>query len=245
MSDSLESTVVYSDIKFRSDMTVDLVDSMGGDHSVTRAAKVSTGKDLIDATNLEISGLISYLVKNRHGSPFEHNAMTFRIEAPIFVWREFHRHRIGFSYNEESSRYKQLDPVFYIPAEDRNLIQEGKPGKYIFKPGSQEQHSVLCNDLMYSCSVAYEKYERQLGLGIAREVARACLPVNIYSACYVTCNARSLMNFLSLRTKNDRATFPSFPQREIEMVAEQMETEFSELFPITWTCFHVNGRVAP
>ena len=84
-----------------------------------------------------------------------------------------------------------------------------------------------------------------LDAGIAREVARAVLPVTIYSSMYVTMNARSLMNFLSLRTKREGTHFPSFPQREIEMVAEQMEQHFAELMPLTYETFNGNGRVAP
>jgi len=84
-----------------------------------------------------------------------------------------------------------------------------------------------------------------LAAGIAREVARIVLPVTIYSSMYVTLNARSLMNFLSLRTKHDDATFPSFPQREIEMCAELMEAEWARLMPLTHAAFQGNGRVAP
>ena len=92
---------------------------------------------------------------------------------------------------------------------------------------------------------AFESYQRMLGAGIAREVARIVLPLNIYSSMYVTMNARSLMNFLSLRTKHEGSHFPSFPQREIEMAAEQMETHFAQLMPLTHAAFQGNGRVSP
>jgi thymidylate synthase (FAD) len=84
-----------------------------------------------------------------------------------------------------------------------------------------------------------------LAAGIAREVARIVLPLSIYSSMYVTMNARSLMNFLSLRTKREGSHFPSFPQREIELAAEQMEAVFAELMPLTFAAFNENGRVAP
>jgi thymidylate synthase (FAD) len=84
-----------------------------------------------------------------------------------------------------------------------------------------------------------------LDAGIAREVARVVLPVTIYSSMYVTMNARALMNFLSLRTKREGTHFPSYPQREIEMVAELMENHFATLMPITFETFNTNGRVAP
>lgn len=221
--------------------------SMGSDAAIVAAAKVSTkGAASAEAFD-EVAGggLIGFLMRNRHGTPFEHNAMTFLISAPIFVFREFHRHRIGWSYNEESGRYKQLDPVFYVPGSDRKLVQVGKPGHYTFVPGTDEQ---LIDQAERMCGVykaAYTAYEEGLEAGIAREVARAVLPVAIYSSMYATCNARSLMAFLSLRTKDESATFPSFPQREIEMVAEKMEDHFARLFPVTHGAFQANGRVCP
>lgn len=229
------------EIKFRSDVTVNLINSMASDEAVTMAARVSTGASENPDKD---AGLINYLMRDRHGSPFEHNAFTFYIEAPIFVFREFMRHRIA-SYNEESGRYKQLEPVFYIPAEDRNLIQVGKPGAYVFEPGTEQQHWMAEYQLDRNSKYAYEAYESMLESGIAREVARMALPVNIYSSMYVTMNARSLMNFLSLRTTREGTHFPSFPQREIEMVAEKMEFYFAEKMPITYDSFNKNGRVAP
>src|SRR5690606_27027543 len=144
------------------------------------------------------------------------------VQAPIFVFREFMRHRIA-SYNEESGRYRELRPVFYVPGPERRLLQVGKPGAYTFEPGSPEQHALVDSEIKASCTQAYESYQRMLDAGIAREVARAVLPVTIYSSMYVTMNARALMNFLSLRTKREGTHFPSFPQREIEMDAEEME----------------------
>jgi thymidylate synthase (FAD) len=190
------------------------------------------------------AGLINYLMRDRHGSPFEHNAFTFYIEAPIFVFREFMRHRIA-SYNEESGRYKELEPVFYIPARDRKLIQVGKPGAYVFEQGTEDQWEDVNLSTQHICNKAYYEYQALLDTGIAREVARMVLPVNIFSSMYVTMNARSLMNFLSLRTQREGTHFPSFPQREIEMVAEKMEEFFAEKMPITYEAFNKNGRVAP
>ena len=233
------------DITFRSDMTVDLIDSMGNDDSVIRAAKVST---MTDATVDEMSDagkgkFIDFLVANRHGSPFEHVVFTFRIEAPIFVWREFMRHRMA-SYNEESGRYTELKPVFYIPDENRNLVQVGKPGEYAFTQGDPLQ--VRATDaILRTCSVeADADYRSLLKRGIAREVARMVLPLNIYSTAYVTMNLRSLTNFLSLRRNVEGQTVPSFPQREIEMVAELMEEHANSIVPITLDAFRRNGRVA-
>lgn len=233
-----------TDIRYRSDFDVELVESAGSDELICKAARVSTlGAESIDSS--ESFGLINFLMKNRHGSPFEHAFMQFRISSPIFVWREFMRHRIGFSYNEESGRYKQLDGVFYLPAANRKLIQEGKAGQYYFKAGTIIELEVMRESLSTSYQVAWEAYQKQLDAGIAKEVARMCLPVSTYSTAYVSCNPRSLMSFLSLRTKHEESIFPSFPQWEINQVADQMERIFREKFPMTHAAFHENGRVSP
>ena len=241
-----------TDIIFRSDVTVELVRSSARDADVLFAARVSTMGELTlesaRETDVEVQkrdkGLINYLMRDRHGSPFEHNAMTFYVQAPIFVFREFMRHRIA-SYNEESGRYRELQPVFYIPGPERKLIQVGKPGAYDFEDGTAEQAALVTQETMSVTRAAYESYQRMLVAGVAREVARIVLPVNIYSSMYVTMNARSLMNFLSLRTKREGTHFPSYPQREIEMCAEKMEDAWAELMPLSYESFNENGRVAP
>ena len=229
-------------------MTVELVKAAASDADVIWAARVSTkGEQSLDdvATDSDRSaGLINYLMRDRHGSPFEHSSMTFFVQAPIFMWREHFRHRIA-SYNEESGRYKVLEPVFYTPAPERKLIQVGKAGAYEFVDGTKEQFDIVTEQTKLSCETAYAAYEKMLEAGVAREVARIVLPVNIYSSAYVTMNARAMMNFLSLRKKSDDSTFPSFPQREIEMVAERYEEEWARLMPLTHAAFVANGRVAP
>lgn len=249
--ETAEATAKEVPITFRSDMTVELVRSSAHDSDVLFAARVSTQgeKTLDDAqAGTEASdkdkGLINYLMRDRHGSPFEHNSMTFYVQAPIFVFREFMRHRIA-SYNEESGRYKELKATFYVPGPERKLVQIGKPGAYEFVDGTPEQTELAVSELKASAEFAYAAYQRMLKAGIAREVARGSLPVSIYSSMYVTMNARALMNFLSLRTKHPESHFPSFPQREIEMVAEQMEAFWAELMPLTHAAFQANGRVAP
>jgi thymidylate synthase (FAD) len=234
---------------FRPDVTVELVRSSAHDTDVLFAARVSTigeqSLDQVQADPQRSAGLINYLMRDRHGTPFEHNSLTFFVSAPIFVFREFQRHRVGFSYNEESGRYRELQPVFYLPGPDRMLVQRGRPGRYEFVDGSPEQHRLVAETMETSYRQAYAAYRAMLDAGIAREVARAVLPVGLFSSMYVTCNARSLMAFLSLRTKDDRATVPSFPQREIEMVAEQMEALWAEKMPLTHAAFNANGRVGP
>ncbi|MFI8854362.1 FAD-dependent thymidylate synthase [Streptomyces sp. NPDC053499] len=149
------------------------------------------------------------------------------------------------SYNEESGRYRQLQPVFYIPDASRKLVQQGRPGKYEFVAGTAEQHELTSRSMAEVYRKAYETYEEMLAAGVAREVARAVLPVGLYSSMYATCNARSLMHFLGLRTQHEQAKVPSFPQREIEMVGELMEEQWAKLMPLTYAAFNANGRVAP
>lgn len=237
-----------AEVTFRSDMTVELVKSAASDADVLFAARVSTkgeaSREDIHADAQRSQGLINYLMRDRHGSPFEHNSMTFFVEAPIFVFREMMRHRIA-SYNEESGRYRELRPVFYVPGPERKLVQQGKPGHYEFVDGTPEQHKLVTEATQEVCRKAYGAYLEMLEAGLAREVARIVLPLTIYSSMYVTMNARALMNFLSLRTKRGDARFPSHPQREIEMVAEQMERAWAQLMPVTHAAFNANGRVAP
>jgi thymidylate synthase (FAD) len=244
MSESHE----YPEVVFRDDVSVELIKASASDADVIWAARVSTAgeqsMDEIGEDPARSAGLINYLARERHGSPFEHTSMTFFISAPIFVFREFMRHRIA-SYNEESGRYRELKPVFYVPNQDRNLIQIGKTGAYEFVPGTQEQFNLTVEAMKDAYVVAYESYKKMLDAGIAREVARAVLPVATYSSMYVTMNARALMNFLSLRTAREGSHFPSYPQREIEMVAEKMEAEFAKLMPLTYAAFEKSGRVAP
>jgi len=134
------------ELKFRSDVTVELVKHAASDADVIWAARVSTKGEQsledLEADPAKSSGLINYLMRDRHGSPFEHSSMTFFVQAPIFMWREHFRHRIA-SYNEESGRYRELNPVFYVPAPTRNLVQVGKPGAYDFLPGTAEQAALV------------------------------------------------------------------------------------------------------
>ena len=240
-----------TDIRTSSALTVELIDHMGSDAGVLAAMMVSTkgdgSKELFesDPTGSNAKGRINFLMANRHGTPFEHNAFTFFVKAPIAVFREWHRHRIGFSYNEESGRYKQLEPEFYIPPADRPLVQVGKPGAYNFVAGSEEQYNLMVLTMTESFQRAYSTYEDILNGGVAKEVARGVLPVYIYSSMYVTLNARSLMAFLSLRTKYPNSMFPSFPMWEIEQCGHKMDAYFDHLMPITREAFRQHGSVCP
>lgn len=240
-------------MQYKSTIDVNLIQSMGGDYMVVAAAKVSTHgteaqKFAHPGMEEENKGLINYLIKQRHGTPFEHSCLTFFVHAPIFVWREWHRHRIGFSYNEESARYKQLEPIFYIPDRNRPMMKvEGwKPGRPKFTRCEDEwNYLALCNNLKQVYMFAYDKYLDNLDRGFDPGLARDCLPVGIYSGCWVTCNPRSLMAFLSLRVHNADAIFVSYPLYEIQLAAETCEKIFATGWPITYKAFCDNGRVGP
>jgi thymidylate synthase (FAD) len=172
-------------VRFRSDVSVELVRASAHDSDVLFAARVSTRGEQslteLDDDPGRSQGLINYLMRDRHGSPFEHNSMTFYVQAPIFVFREFMRHRIA-SYNEESGRYRELRPVFYVPGPERKLAQTGKPGHYEFTDGTPEQHALVEDETRRACEQAYAAYLRMLDAGIAREVARIVLPLSIFSS---------------------------------------------------------------
>ena len=233
-----------TDIEFSSEMTVKLVRSMASDDMVVQAAQVSAkGENNPETVPLR---LIQALMKGKHGSPFEHNAFTFFVEAPLFVFREWQRHRIG-SFNEMSGRYTTLKPKFFLTPRDRPLINIGVKMKPEMVAASDEIYNLHIKNKRATALIAWDSYMDDLDAGIANEVAREDLPLNIYSQMYWTVNARSLMNFLSLRgTQDDRPEeIRSYPQREIQMAAEQIELIFDEAMPATYHAFVENGRVAP
>lgn len=232
-------------VRFTSEINVELMQSMGSDAGIAAAARVSTGLDLSEYSEAQNTGLINYLVKHRHGSPFEHNSMTFRVQVPIFVVREWQRHRIGWSYNEESGRYTKLKPTFYVYPEERPLAQAGSAAHPDLVHGDNNTAFIVMDATRNAYKQSWDAYERMLSGGAANEVARAVLPVGIYTEMYATCNARSLMSFLSLRIDDPTATFESKPQWEIQQAALKMEAAFATLFPATLRAFNANGRVAP
>ena len=227
-----------STVEFTDRIDVELIRHTGSDVDIARAAWVSTkgGNAEDESEPGRVAGLIGYLMREHHGTPFEHNSLTFLVRAPILMWREHMRHRVGVSYNEESGRYKQLAPRFYQPKVAR--VQHGKPGAYVFEPGTDDQTKAMRTSIQSSCRHAYGEYEIMLEAGIAREVARMVLPVNTFSSAYVTFNTRSLMHFLSLRLAGTA-------QEEIRMVAEKYLDVFLRLFPITSAAFIAGAREAP
>jgi len=215
---------------------VRLDDAMADDLSVVNGARVSFArhKEEMDESD---EGLIKFLMRDRHGTPFEHNSFRFHIRTPIFIAREWFRHRIG-SFNEFSMRYAKATDEFYVPEPDDVRTQVGKPGSYSFEQLSPEVAETTREELKAVYETAYETYERLVELGVARELARCVLPVGAYTEFYWTVNARALMNFLSLRASENA-------QREIRRYAEACELFLAEKMPVTYAAFVANGRVAP
>jgi len=232
-------------MKFTSDINVELVQHTGSDATIAAAARVSTGLDMEEYTAEADRGLINYLMKKHHGSPFEHNSMTFRVSAPIFVLRGWPRHPVGWSYNEVSGRYKKLEPKFYTYPADRPLVQSGTGAHPKLTAGTPLLTTKVNAVLAADYSRAWSAYEDLLFRGVANEVARSVLPVATFTEMYATCNARSLMSFLTLRIDHPDNFFDTKPQWEIENAAKQMEQYLKELFPETWHAFVANKRVAP
>src|SRR5437660_11972861 len=209
---------------------------MATDLSVVNAARVSFArrKDEMDEAD---EGLIRFLMRDRHGTPFEHNSFRFHVRAPLFVAREWFRHRVG-SFNEFSMRYARATDDFYVPEAEDVRTQVGKPGSYSFEPVEPELAEATRDELRAVYDEAYATYERLVELGVARELARLAMPVGAYTEFYWTVNARSLMNFVSLRAAETA-------QREIRRYADAVELLFAERMPVTHAAFLASGRAAP
>jgi len=209
---------------------------MADDLSVVNAARVSFArrKESMDESD---HGLIRFLMRERHGTPFEHNSFRFHVRCPIFVAREWFRRRVG-SFNEFSMRYARATDDFYIPEPDDVRSQVGKPGSYSFEAVEPELAERVRDELREVYEAAYSTYERLVEAGVARELARSVLPVGAYTEFYWTVNARALMNFVSLRAAETA-------QREIRFYAEAVERFLAERMPVTHAAFVANARTAP
>ena len=215
---------------------VRLDESMASDLSVVNAARVSFARRKEEMDDSD-QGLIRFLLRERHGTPFEHNAFRFHVRAPIFIAREWFRHRVG-SFNEFSMRYAKATDDFYVPEAEDVRTQVGKPGAYTFEPVDAELAEATREELRAVYDAAYAAYERLVEQGVARELARAVMPVGSYTEFYWTVNARSLMNFVSLRAAEAA-------QREIRRYADACEQFLAEEMPVTYQAFVDAGRVGP
>ena len=215
---------------------VRLDDAMADDLSVVNAARVSFARRKEELEESD-HGLIRFLMRERHGTPFEHNSFRFHVRLPIFVAREWQRHRIS-SFNEFSMRYAKASDDFYVPEAEDVRTQVGKPGAYSFEPVAAEVAGQTRDALREVYEHAYATYQRLVDAGVARELARLAMPVGAYTEMYWTVNARALMNFVSLRNSE-------FAQLEIRRYAEAVEEFFSRAMPVTHAAFVANDRTAP
>lgn len=212
-----------TEITFRSDVTVELIDSMGTEERIVQAARASTkGAEAKEAVS---NGLVRTLVEEGHTVPLEHCVFTFKIEAPLFVINQMVKHRIS-SISAHSARYSEMRPQFYVPADDRPCAQTGKPMEYNYfhTPETTEAAQI---ELGGVADYAWQSYEYLLQEGVAKEVARSVLPVSMYTTIFMTVNLNSLLNIIKLRT--DR--YGSHPQEEIRWVGEAMRDVVVEKFP--------------
>lgn len=225
-----------TEITYSSESTVELIEFMGGDDRVAMSAWVSFGGDSEEKLKDRgrVKGLISFLYKNGHHTPFESSIFTFRIRTPIFVAREYMRHR-SQSINEWSLRYSGLVPEFYTPSAERPLTQEGKPGQYYFTEGTPDQHSLVQKQQRAVYQSSWESYQTLVNAGVAKEVARNTLPVGTYTYFYSTMNARNLMHFLNLRS--DKTAL-----YEIREVSGKMEKHLEDKMPYTYAAWKANNE---
>lgn len=206
------------------------------DLDVVNAAKASFARYAEEMGSPE-KGLIGFLLRHRHTSPFEHTFFKFHLRAPISVAREWVRHRIGIAWNEESGRYVQLRDDCYIPTADLVRTQVGKPGAYHYESIDDEGTVMAVQAAM---SASYESsrtaYKMLLDAGVARELARNVLPVGQYTEWLWSCNAHSLMRFISLRNSTQAMA-------EIRLYAHAMEQMLATIMPVTHDWFIKTERL--
>lgn len=201
-----------------------LVEFCGGDDMVVRAARVSHGRELKGAE--QDKKLVHYMMKHKHGTPFEHSLFIFHVKAPIFVARQWFRHRIG-SFNEISGRYVDYQEEFYIPEKMRAPDPKNKQGSVEAEFHNEKE---LIEIYKNSVSSSYQAYRKLISDGVAKEIARAVLPLALYTQFYWSVNPRSLMNFISLRISNEA-------QYEIRQYAERITFFMNDKMPWTFSAF--------
>lgn len=211
---------------------VRLVDSMGSDLSIVRAARVSFDADWRAGENEKSDNrLIAYLMEHRHSTPFEAVTLTFEVKAPIFVFRQWHRHRTQ-SYNEISARYTELDEGFYVP-EPQHITTQSKDNKQARTDRKHPQAEYLSAAIESQCKNAFELYRNMIADGCPRELARSVLPVAAYSRMFTTMNLHNLFHFLQLRLH-------PHAQYEIRVYAEEMLRIVETVCPVATEAFKLH-----
>lgn len=206
--------------------SVALVQHVGDDKSVVNAARVSFGGDNDAPLTERDEKLIKYLLREQHGSPFEHNLLTFKIVCPIFVDRQMVRHRVGVSKNEISGRYVEVGERVYVPRSFRRQAKSNRQASVADEAGEIDQQGAA---LVWqeAWQLAYAAYQRLLDLGVTREQARGVLPQAMYTESYYTFNLRSLLHFLALRDHPGA-------QFETQLYARALAELAEPLFPVTF-----------
>jgi len=224
---------------------VELIEHWGSDERIIESARMSTNKGFngwgpvhtADCKGQCMGGkpgdekLLRYLWENKHHTPFEMAGMTIEVQAPIFVFREWHRHRTQ-SYNELSARYTEMPNLYYLPSGAR--VRAGKQSTKN-KQGSQEgftdvEGGDIILDLRASYADSRDVYEALLAKGVARELARLVLPVAQYSRMRASANLRNWLQFLTLR-------MDEHAQWEIRQYANVVGELVKDKFPRTWGLF--------
>lgn len=235
--------------EFRSDVKAVLMDSMGGEGSIVRRARVSTeGAGSIEIPTKILEGddllLLKWLYKHKHGTPFEGVEFEWYFEVPVFISRQIVKHRLS-SINEESGRYREMGGVFWVEPEDRPMIQVGKTGAYNFEQGRPDQLEAMQSVEKMTAEAAWVNYQKLLAYGIAKENARKILPFTIFTSMYFKANLRSMLNFCSLRKDwGPDATHPSKAQFEIALLTDQIAEVIKEKVPNVWDSFVKSGYQA-
>lgn len=211
---------------------VRLIASMGNDARIVQAARVSTGAG---SKGPEADAkLIRYLMNNRHTSPFEKVVFEFHVKAPIFITRQWMRHRTG-SFNEESGRYSELKPEWYIPDPEQICYQDKRNKQGRAAPVEEPIAVDFASELEDSSQECFELYREWLDKGIARETARLFLPVNTYTSFYWTVNLHNLLHFLSLR--RDRHA-----QWEIRQYADAVYDLAKDVAPVAFAAWEERNQ---
>jgi thymidylate synthase (FAD) len=215
---------------------VRLVDSMGSDLSVVRSARVSYDAEWrAGADEGKDAKLIKYLINNDHTSPFESVTFTFDIKAPIFIIRQWHRHRT-WSYNEVSGRYSELPEEFYVP-DVKNITTQSTDNKQMRTTEPHPEAPVIRDIIADQCVEGFVKYRQLIRLGCPRELARGVLPVNTYSHMFATVNLHNLIHFLKLRLH-------SHAQYEIRVYAEAMLQLIKDIVPVSVEAFCAKHNIS-
>ena len=219
-----------SDVRFKSSMGVQYIDHMGDDKRIAQAARVSTAG--LDNDREKYVGLVRALIRDGHWSPLESCTMTIAFDVPAFTRDQIIRHR-SMSFSVFSLRYAEAKPEFWVPADDRPLVQVGKALDYRRVQGSKVQRVLAEGKIVDAATRAWLDYDRMIESGVANEVARTVLPNSVYSPFWATGNLRSWLHFVGIR--ND-----PHAQREVREAAEKVESIIGEHWPVALAAYRDN-----